>query len=68
MQNLDALPSPMKYQAIAVQDSRALWHRAIILGMIEKGTFLFNSLLFFLKKMLHLIHQTSVFIFVILVT
>jgi len=59
----------MKYQAIAVQDSRALWHRAIILGMIEKGTFLFNSLLFFfLKKMLQLIYQTSVFIFVILVT
>ncbi len=68
MQNLDTLSSPMQHKAIAVQDSRALWDRAIILGMIEKGTFLFNSLLFFLKKMLQLIYQTSVFIFVILVT
>jgi len=68
MQNLDTLSLSMEYQAIAVQDSRALWHRAVILGMIEKGTFLFNSLLFFLKKMLQLMYQTSVFIFVILVT
>jgi hypothetical protein len=68
MQNRDTLSSPMKYEAIAVQDSRALWHRVVILGMIEKGTFLFNSLLFFLKKMLQLIYQGSVFIFVILVT
>jgi len=68
MQNLDTLSLLMKYQAIAVQDSRALWHRAVVLGMIEKGTFLFNSLLFFLKKMLQLMYQTSVFIFVILVT
>ena len=50
MQNLNTLSLPMKYQAIGVQDSRALWHRAVILGMIEKGTFLFNSLLLFFEK------------------
>ncbi|CAF4634248.1 unnamed protein product, partial [Rotaria sp. Silwood1] len=50
IQNLHTLSSPVKYQAIAVQDKRALWHRAIILDMIEKGTFLFHSLLFFFGK------------------
>ncbi|CAF4775348.1 unnamed protein product, partial [Rotaria sp. Silwood2] len=33
MQNLHTLSSPVKYQAIAVQDSRALWHRAVILDV-----------------------------------
>ncbi|CAF1303813.1 unnamed protein product [Rotaria sp. Silwood1] len=31
IQNLHTLSSPVKYQAIAVQNKRALWHRAIIL-------------------------------------
>ncbi|CAF4197039.1 unnamed protein product, partial [Rotaria sordida] len=31
MQNLQRLSSLVKYQAIALQDSRTLWHRAIIL-------------------------------------
>ncbi|CAF2986755.1 unnamed protein product [Rotaria sp. Silwood2] len=33
MQNLHTLSSPVKYQVIAVQDSRALWHRAVILDV-----------------------------------
>ena len=61
----------MKYKPIAVEDSRALWHRAIILGVIEKGTFLFNSLLFFScfeKDVAADLSDVCVFVFVILAT
>ncbi|CAF3339321.1 unnamed protein product [Rotaria sp. Silwood2] len=35
VQNFHMLSSPLKYEAIAVEDSRALWHRAIILDVAD---------------------------------
>ena len=63
MQNLHTLPSLKKYQTIAVQDRRALWHRAIILGMIEKGTFLFISLFIFVKDVASDLSNVNVYFF-----
>ncbi|CAF4156881.1 unnamed protein product [Rotaria magnacalcarata] len=44
IQNLHKVSSLLKYQAVAVQDSRALWHRAIIL---DGATDLSNVCIYF---------------------
>lgn len=67
IQKFGPISSPRRYQPIAAQDNRALWHRAIILGLNEDEKKLFSNFFFvFFLKISVLIHQRFLFILLIL--